>query len=82
MQWCKGYGTKAQAEAEQHEMNLATMLTDLSASGDGESLSNNSGNDDQFLGGWVLQAYAGLPFVHGASGLGFKVAATINDGGQ
>ena len=79
---CKEYGTEAQAEAEQHAMDLATMLTDLSASGDGESLSNNSGNDDQFLGGWVLQAYAGLPFVHGASGLDFKVAATINDGGQ
>ena len=63
-------------------MNLATMLTDLSASEDGESLSDNSGNDDQFRGGWVLQAYASLPFVHGASGLDFKVVATMNDGRQ
>ena len=37
---CNEYGTEAQAEAEQHAMNLATMLTDLFASEDGVMMTN------------------------------------------
>ena len=79
---CKDYGTAAQRNEEEHLMNLSTMETDLSAMDDGQSLSSGASAEGQHLGGWVLQAYAGLPFVHGPSGLDFKVSESVNAGAQ